>query len=376
MVTNDIAALRDSRHLPGMSAYSHSPWFLLIVLALSVGQAVAQPTVGVPYQPDAEPDGLIGASDLLSLLGLFGTVYTPDEVTVDGVPLATAWQEECEEEEAYADLDGAPEGAVAVFYDGQWVLLEDNALDCAIGFGCTDPAYLEFDSLAVIDDGTCTVHVDSTCVSPTFDGYTYAVVEIGDQCWFAENLRTAVYANGDSIPGSLSGAEWSEVTVGASAISGEGNSLCIDASPDVDACDEVAALAAYGRQYNWPAVDDPRGLCPTGWHVPTDGEWTELEAHVAGLGYAGSEGVALKTTSGWYSNFGTDAVGFGGLPGGFRRPDNGYYDSAGYLGMWWTSTPSGDLAWGRILSYFDIEIDRPEWDRGIGNSVRCLRDLD
>ena len=151
-MTNDIAVLRDSRHLPGMSAYSYSPWFLLIVLALSVGQAVAQPTVGVPYQPDAEPDGLIGASDLLSLLGLFGTVYTPDEVTVDGVPLATAWQEECEEEEAYADLDGAPEGAVAVFYDGQWVLLEDNALDCAIGFGCTDPAYLEFDSLAVIDD--------------------------------------------------------------------------------------------------------------------------------------------------------------------------------------------------------------------------------
>ena len=175
-----------------MSVSSQSSWFLLFVLALSAGQALAQPTVGVPYQPDAEPDGLIGASDLLSLLGLFGSVYTPDEVTVDGVPLTTAWQEECEEEEVYSDLDGAPDGAVAVFFNGQWYLLEDDALDCAVGFGCTDPAYLEFDSLAVIDDGTCTVHVDSICVSPTFDGYTYAVVEIGEQCWFAENLRTAV----------------------------------------------------------------------------------------------------------------------------------------------------------------------------------------
>ena len=375
-VTNDIAASRERSHLSDMYVSQQSRWFFLFCFALFLVHAAAQPTVVSPYQPDAEPDGLIGVSDLVSLLGLFGSVYTPDEVTVDGVPLTTAWEDACEEDDAYEGLDGVSEGAVAVFYDGQWWLLEDDALDCAIGFGCTDPAYLEFDSLAVIDDGTCTVHVDSTCVSPTWDGYTYAVVEIGDQCWFAENLRTAVYANGDSIPGSLSGAEWSEVTVGASAISGEGNSLCIDASPDVDACDEVAALAAYGRQYNWPAVDDPRGLCPTGWHVSTDGEWTELEAHVSALGFSGSEGTALKTTGGWFINNGIDAVGFGGLPGGFRRPDNGYYDAAGYVGMWWTSTPSGDLSLGRILSYQAVAIDGPEWDRGIGNSVRCLRDLD
>lgn len=136
------------------------------------------------------------------------------------------------------------------------------------------------------------------------------------------------------------------------------------------------ASGTYGRQYNWPAVDDPRGLCPTGWHVSTDSEWTELEAHVAALGFSGTEGTALKTTGGWFTNNGADAVGFGALPGGFRRPENGYYDSAGYIGSWWTSTPSGDLALGRILSYQAVAIDGPEWDRGIGNSIRCLRDLD
>ncbi|MGB0171934.1 MAG: hypothetical protein ACPF8Y_08135 [Flavobacteriales bacterium] len=103
------------------------PDVLFLLLAFQAGSLLAQPTVGVPYQPDAEPDGLIGASDLLSLLGLFGAVYTPNEVTVDGVPLTTAWEEDCEEDEVYSDLDGAPDGAVAVFFNGQWHLLEDDA---------------------------------------------------------------------------------------------------------------------------------------------------------------------------------------------------------------------------------------------------------
>ena len=58
-------------------------------------------------------------------------------------------------------------------------------------------------------------------------------------------------------------------------------------SPDIDACDDAQSLAEYGRLYNWYAVDDARGLCPVGWHVPTDGEWTELEDYITSQGFAG-----------------------------------------------------------------------------------------
>ncbi len=71
------------------------------------------------------------------------------------------------------------------------------------------------------------------------------------------------------------------------------------------------SLTLYGRLYNWYAVDDPVGLCPTGWHVPTDGEWTELEDYITSQGFSGTEGTALKSTSGWSSGGnGTDDFGF------------------------------------------------------------------
>ena len=81
------------------------------------------------------------------------------------------------------------------------------------------------------------------CVSPTTEEYTYTVVEIGDQCWFAENLRTSVYADGTVIPAGLTDGEWTSTTSGATAVYGEGNSGCGNNSPDIDACDELQSLA-------------------------------------------------------------------------------------------------------------------------------------
>ena len=95
----------------------------------------------------------------------------------------------------------------------------------------------------------------STCVSPTMDGYSYDVVEIGDQCWFAENLRTTIYANGDVIPAGLTDGEWTSNNTGATAVYGEGSSVCNNYSLDIDACDEAQSLAEFGRLYNWYAVD-------------------------------------------------------------------------------------------------------------------------
>ena len=83
--------------------------------------------------------------------------------------------------------------------------------------------------------------------------------------------RTEHYANGDAIPGELSDGEWSSTTSGAMTVFGEGTSTVSSGSDD-----EVSNLADYGRLYNWYAVDDARGLCPSGWHVPTDEEYTTL----------------------------------------------------------------------------------------------------
>jgi uncharacterized protein (TIGR02145 family) len=217
----------------------------------------------------------------------------------------------------------------------------------------------------------------SACVPVAFDGYTYDVVKIGDQCWFAENLRTTTYADGTAIPAGLTDGEWTSTTSGATAVYGEGSSTCTNYSPDIDACDEAQSLTEYGRLYNWYAVDDARGLCPSGWHVPTDGEWTDLENYLGTNGHSGTEGTALKSTYGWYnSGNGTDDFGFSALPGGYRNGDVGYFYDAGANGYWWSSSPSGGSAWARNLLYVLPDIYRNVSSPRYGFSVRCLRDAD
>ena len=148
--------------------------------------------------------------------------------------------------------------------------------------GCMDPAYTEYNASANTDDGSCAT-LASTCDSPSMDGYDYAVVEIGDQCWFAENLRTTVYADGSAIPEETDNTAWAGLSTGARC--------------DYD--NDASNVATYGRLYNWYAATDAAELCPTGWHVPTDDEWTALETYLGANGHSGTEGAALKSTSGW-----------------------------------------------------------------------------
>ena len=132
------------------------------------------------------------------------------------------------------------------------------------------------------------------------------MVEIGDQCWFAENLRTTVYADGSAIPEETDNTAWSGLSTGARC--------------DYD--NDASNVATYGRLYNWYAATDAAELCPTGWHVPTDDEWTALETYLGANGHSGTEGTALKATSGWSSGGnGTDDFGFSALPGGYRSYD-------------------------------------------------------
>ena len=237
---------------------------------------------------------------------------------------------------------------------------------------CEDPSASNFNDPA---NGEC--EYGNGCESPSMDGHTYDVVEIGDQCWFAENLRTTVYGNGDAIPAGLTEGEWTSTTSGATAVHGEGSSSCSNYSPDIDACDEEQSLTEYGRLYNWYAVDDARGLCPSGWHVPTDEEWTDLEDFISAQGLSGTEGTALKSTYGWYDGGnGTDDFGFSALPGGNRDYFYGDFDDAGYYGSWWSSSPSGGGAWYRNLLASYPVIYRYYGNPRDGFSVRCLRDAD
>jgi uncharacterized protein (TIGR02145 family) len=193
-------------------------------------------------------------------------------------------------------------------------------------------------------------------VSAVVDGHTYALVGIGGQCWFGENLRADTYLNGDSIPGGLSTAAWTTTTQGAFALPNGG----------------VGAPAAYGFLYNWHAVNDSRGLCATGFHVATDSDWTTLEA---ALGVSGDPGLALKAaatdTPPWD---GTNASGFAALPAGYREYAGGGYANFSNYGFWWTSTASGSGAWGRTLLSGQNGVFRGANNVRNGYAVRCVKD--
>ena len=219
--------------------------------------------------------------------------------------------------------------------------------------GCTDP--MEYDVSANHDDGSCATPV---CVSPTMDGHSYEVVAIGGQCWFAENLRTTVYADGSGIPEVTDNSDWSGLNTGARC----------------DYNNDANNVATYGRMYNWYAATAAANLCPSGWHVPTHQEWEDLEAHLAANGHSGYEGTALKSTSGWNDNGnGTDDFGFGALPGGDRWLDGGF-GGKGYECFWWSSSPIDGNAWQWNLISGGQGIYQDESDRVSGFSVRCLRD--
>jgi uncharacterized protein (TIGR02145 family) len=189
------------------------------------------------------------------------------------------------------------------------------------------------------------------------DGNFYYTVQIGTQCWTQSNLKVSKYRNGDNIPTGLNNSAWGSTTIGAYAIYNN------------DPVNDVL----YGKLYNHYAVTDARGLCPTGWHVPTDGEWSTLENFLGGGSVAGG---ALKSTTGWNNNGnGTNSSGFTALPGG-HRSDNGGFGALSFDGYWWSaSTASTGNAWYRFLYLHGPHLFRFDGPFVPGYSIRCLRDV-
>jgi uncharacterized protein (TIGR02145 family) len=191
------------------------------------------------------------------------------------------------------------------------------------------------------------------------DGNTYATIQIGTQVWMAENLRTTRYRNGDPIPNVTEAGKWTGLSSGA---------WCHYKN---DPKYEVP----YGKLYNWYTVNDPRKVCPAGWHVPTDAEWTVLSDYLGDESVAGGKMKSTGTEYWVYPNTGaTNKSGFSGLPGGLRL-SNGYFNDLGNLGDWWSASESGaENAWNRGLGNFLADIFRNNYYERNGFSVRCLRD--
>lgn len=189
------------------------------------------------------------------------------------------------------------------------------------------------------------------------DGNVYTIVSINGRDWIQENLRVTRYRNGDKIPTCISNIDWSNTTNGALGFYDN----------------DSKNILIYGNLYNWFAVNDKRGLCPLGWHVPTDKEWTLLENYLGGSEIAGGK---MKSIDFWnLPNAGaTEHEKFKGVASGCRLY-NGKYCNVGSSCYWWSSTESVDQsAWYRKLSFDDSNIVRTSFDKESGFSVRCISD--
>ena len=186
------------------------------------------------------------------------------------------------------------------------------------------------------------------------------VVTICCQSWMTTNLDVDRYRNGDPIPHVTDPTDWSSLATGA---------YCYYNN------DSTTFAAAYGKLYNWYAVNDPRGLAPEGWHIPTQFEWTTLTDCLGGASVAG--GPMKETGTTHWNSPNTDATnfsGFKGLPGGYRSSNGNFYD-IGASGIWWSSTENSSIsAWYRGLGYSGGDVDVYDINKQIGFSVRCLRD--
>ena len=225
-----------------------------------------------------------------------------------------------------------------------------------------------YDVTPVSEVNSFTVRSSGSCPSSVtdLDGNVYNVVEIGSQCWIAENLKVEHYRNGDPIVTGLSNFAWTETTAGAFAVY---NNL-------------AANKTTYGLLYNGFAALDARGLCPVGWHVPSDDDWTQLMDQLGGVSVAGGKmkttGTAGAGTGLWLmpNSMATNSSGFFGLPAGNRFLE-GTYEGLGSSATFWSTeeTSAFTAVYWRLSNSSGSAFRETFFNlKFAGRSVRCLQD--
>lgn len=185
-------------------------------------------------------------------------------------------------------------------------------------------------------------------------------VLIGKQVWMRNNLDVACFRNGDSIPQVITDADWMTfANAGKPAWCYYGN--------------DPGKGAKYGKLYNWYAVNDQRGLAPKGWHIPSDTEWDVLANFLGGVD---SAGVRMKSKTDWFNEGnGTNSSCFSAYPGGRRNTGGGVFGDLAYYGAWWSATEA-NIEYGKLryISHFAGGLYSYSWYKGMGYSVRCIKD--
>jgi len=205
-------------------------------------------------------------------------------------------------------------------------------------------------------------------------GYKYKTVEIGNQTWMAENLRTKLYNDGHQIPNVKVDSMWILQTNGAQCTYGN--------------TENIDSIKTLGRLYNWYAVSTGK-LCPSGWHVPTDTDWTTLETYLTDYGYGFDESgndiaKSLAVKTGWETSIESGDVGnnqstnnitgFSANASG-ERNELGEFHSFSKTANWWSFTGYyTDYAYYHHIGAYTNDLETNLQLKSVGLSVRCIKD--
>jgi uncharacterized protein (TIGR02145 family) len=193
------------------------------------------------------------------------------------------------------------------------------------------------------------------------DGNVYKTISLGTQTWMSENLRTTKYRNGEAILEGTANSAWS--IIGTSSYCNYSNTKNND------------TIATFGRLYNWSAVSDSRNIAPSGWHVPTDAEWSTLITFLGDVSVAGGKLKELNLIHWATPNLGADnSTGFTALPSG-ERDNDGTFTGLGYLATWWSSSEYNGYGMYRYVYYNGPGEGVNFTFKGMGMAVRCVKDL-
>jgi uncharacterized protein (TIGR02145 family) len=185
---------------------------------------------------------------------------------------------------------------------------------------------------------------------------TIATVKMGNQVWMKRDLCNNRFRNGDTIPHVKNGTPWGKLT--SAAYTDYNDTIHGD----------------YGHLYNYYAVNDPRGLCPKGFHVPTDDDWNTLINYGGGSDYAGALLKEPGYTHWQYPNYGAyNTCEFKALPGGLIAEDGFDVSFMGQVGFWWSATNNNGNGSTFIMDLSDTQVSQNNYDIRQGHSVRCIK---